>query len=890
VSTENTVLRVCQTCGNQVESGDATCPRDGGPIVNQSNDPMIGSLLLDKYHITELLGRGGMSAVYKARHVLMDRWVAIKFLRSELVDDPNMLKRFQHESKAISMLKHPNVMTCHDFGLTPDGIPYLVMDFIEGKTLTQVLAREGQLVPTRGVNLFCQICDALDHCHKKGVVHRDIKPGNLIIVINEDGTESIRLVDFGIAKLLEREGVELTKLTNAGDVLGSPAYMSPEQCCGRPIDVRSDIYALGCVIYESLTGTPALRGASAIETMLKHVNDYPPGFKEVRPDLNLSEHLQAVVFRALAKDPPMRQQTMLELKGDLQNAIAQDGGYLVPVRQSGSGSGTLPPQPVAEPSKLTAFGLSSGQGFQTRGTVETAEVVSAADNSKVSEQRVTLSSQVMPSLDLFGNAVIPMADQSGGTTSGATVSDKGDSGGLFSQPEEKVQIRTGIDSGDLFGNEKLLPAVSDSASSPPSVVDSGPVPGGDRGSMFGDSGSLYGDRNAAQTTTSGQTVNIGLDRKPGINPIVIASVAGVAFLALIAMAATAYFLLKPASNAPTAPPDVTPAALTGVKEQGGMDANQVFKTCKPSIVTLKVLNHCFKVRVRGLDLTEYNQEPGSKVVAAPGPGGKITLFRNCQPAESVKGVLATPKGTANMLVTLQNGAPRLILLDDNFQVVNGKDGRPMFMQDGVELVPYDMEVGGTGFFVRPDIVATNCHVACPANAGEAGFAGGTAQVFDKKGKMLISDKPLIIDQLNDVALLYVPGTDAKPLPMQTDYSKLAIGQRVFALGSPEFMDASITQGIISADKLRDEPPNHLANVFLQHSAKIDHGNSGGPLIDTNGQVIGINQGMMGNGAVNLAVVARCIEVLLDKPSVQEKMRQLDQGAQTDLRGGDDSSK
>ena len=221
----------------------------------------------------------------------------------------------------------------------------------------------------------------------------------------------------------------------------------------------------------------------------------------------------------------MRQQTMLELKGDLQNAISQDGGYLVPVRQSGSGSGTLPPQPVAQPqpSKLTAFGLSSGPGFQPSGTVETAEVVSAVDNSKISEQRVTLSSQVMPSLDLFGNAVIPMADQSSGTTGGASISDKGDSGGLFSQPEEKVQIRTGIDSGDLFGNEKLLPAVADNASSTPSVVDSGPVPGGDRGS-------LYGDRNTAQTTTSGQTVKIDLDRKPGLNPIVIASVAGVALL------------------------------------------------------------------------------------------------------------------------------------------------------------------------------------------------------------------------------------------------------------------------------------------------------------------------------------------------------------------------
>jgi len=882
VTTENTILRICQTCGNQVESADTTCPRDGGPLINAPSDPLIGTLLLDKYQITGLLGRGGMSAVYKAKHVLMDRWVAIKFLRAELVSDPQMLKRFQQESKAVSMLKHPNVMSCHDFGLTPNGVPYLIMDFLEGKTLTEVLDQEGQLAAPRCVELFGQICDALAHAHKKGVVHRDIKPSNMIILTTDDGHESIKLVDFGIAKLLEREGVDVTKLTNAGDVLGSPAYMSPEQCCGRPCDPRSDIYALGCVIYESLTGTPALRGQSAIETMLKHVNDYPAAFNDVRPDLHLSEALQAVIFRAIAKDPDNRQQSMSELKEELQEAMGSSAGAPVAVKQRTEPSKTdhtmpavMVPQAVAElvPLKTSA---SSAENF---------------------DDDLSPSVLLAPSLDLFGNQLMPAADQVGRTTGGATSSDHGDSGKLFSEPEPSavLNLRTGIDSGDLFGNQKLLPAASDQFKSSSGTESGGSS--GDHGSAFGDSGSVFGDRGSVPSdpyqyttsnqtqsdvtsnTTSGSTLTTSTPKNTGL---IVAGIAA-ALIGVIAIGGVgAYFLLHPATNTGgtvNPPPGPGPNPVhTG--PTAAMNATEIFTTCKPSIVTLVIVNKALQVKVAGLKLTAMGAD--GPVVAAADNNNKISLFSQGAPAKVVAAVLSTPKGDVKVAVILVDGQPVLMPISKEGKPLMN-NGKPIYMKDGVSLGSYEIEVKGTGFYVKPDIVATNCHVVSAGGVGEAGFAGGTAQVFDKQGQMAIFEKPLIYDKTNDLALLYIPGAAAKPLELRDDYSTLTIGEAVYALGSPMGMDASISPGIISADKLRKEDEDGPA-VFLQHTAKIDHGNSGGPLVDSYGKVVGVNQAYKGNGSINLAVMSKCISDLLAKPSVQEKIEKFSKDGQADLRG------
>ena len=320
--TESTV-QGCPTCGKEVAADAKVCPHDGTILSWSTVDPLVGTLFMEKYQIADVLGRGGMSAVYKARHLLMDRDVALKVLRAELVHDPQSLRRFQLESRAVSAVKHPNVMMVHDFGLTPDGIPYLIMDYLEGKTITAILRDEGQLTPERCVQLFHQACLALGHAHSKGVIHRDIKPSNLIVLVEEDGTEVLKIVDFGIAKLLQTEG-SMAKLTSTGEVFGSPAYMSPEQCIGTTADNRSDIYALGCVLYECLTGMSPIRGTTAMETCMKQINEMPKPFKEVRPDLKIPAEFEAVAFKALAKNPLDRYQSMAELDQALKNALGLD--------------------------------------------------------------------------------------------------------------------------------------------------------------------------------------------------------------------------------------------------------------------------------------------------------------------------------------------------------------------------------------------------------------------------------------------------------------------------------------------------------------------------------------------------------------------------------------
>jgi eukaryotic-like serine/threonine-protein kinase len=309
--------RTCLTCGLETEEEIDVCPDDGTPLKNKNRDPLIGTLFLNKYEITDLLGRGGMSAVYKGRQMLMDRLVAIKVLRTELVQDHLSLKRFQQESKAASMLSHPNVIGVHDFDVTGDGVPYLIMDYVDGSPISTLLRREGPMPPERVVNLFSQACSALAHAHNKGVVHRDIKPSNLMVVVDENGVETIKLVDFGIAKLLEFDR-EKPRLTMTGEIFGSPTYMSPEQCGGKPIDARSDIYSLGCVIYECLTGVAPIRAETLLETIFKHVNEPAAPLREVRPDLNIPEWLEKAVLKSLEKAPEQRFQTMTEFENALK--------------------------------------------------------------------------------------------------------------------------------------------------------------------------------------------------------------------------------------------------------------------------------------------------------------------------------------------------------------------------------------------------------------------------------------------------------------------------------------------------------------------------------------------------------------------------------------------
>jgi serine/threonine protein kinase len=312
------VVRECALCGFSTEERMVVCPEDGSALMTHKPDPLIGTVLGDRFNILSLIGSGGMGNVYKAKQKVADRYVAVKVLHSERLQSNSHVLRFQQEAKAAAALSHPNVVGFFDYGLTEDNVPFIAMDFVEGTPLDQEIKR-GQLDILRAINIFMQTCDALEHAHQKGVVHRDIKPSNLMLVKKDDGSEQVKVLDFGIAKLLPHhsEG-EYQSLTMTGEVFGSPQYMSPEQCSGKPLDSRSDVYSLGCVMYESLVGRPPLRGDSLLETISKHTHEIPPTFKSVRPDLSIPEQLEALVMKCLEKEPDMRFPSMSVLRRNLE--------------------------------------------------------------------------------------------------------------------------------------------------------------------------------------------------------------------------------------------------------------------------------------------------------------------------------------------------------------------------------------------------------------------------------------------------------------------------------------------------------------------------------------------------------------------------------------------
>lgn len=292
-------------------------------------DPWIGTTI-NNYEIIERVGEGGMSVVYKANHLGLRKHVAVKMLLPHLVDNASSLQRFQQEAQAASTLKHHGVVTVLDYGVFDGRQPYLVMDFLTGQPLSSVIRSEGHMSAGRAVPIFIQICDALASAHDLKIIHRDLKPSN--IILETQNPDSIKIVDFGIAKILPHEGTDAVALTQTGEVFGSPLYMSPEQCKGEKLDARADIYSMGCLMYEMLSGSPPITGANMLEILYRHINETPKEFKQLAKetkDLSISKPLEAIVFKALAKDPADRYQSMQALQLDLQRiANEHSSGFI----------------------------------------------------------------------------------------------------------------------------------------------------------------------------------------------------------------------------------------------------------------------------------------------------------------------------------------------------------------------------------------------------------------------------------------------------------------------------------------------------------------------------------------------------------------------------------
>lgn len=307
--------KICPTCQMKYGPELERCPVDNSLLAVVKRDPFIGKLIGDKYKIEEILGAGGFSTVYKAEQSGLRRTVAIKILNAEFVAKPDKIRRFQHEAEMISTLVHSNVATVYDYGVLAEGQPYLVMEYAPGKTLAAVLCECKVMPPERAVEIFIQVCDGVIAAHGKGLIHRDLKPANIVLLQSDDDVDRVKILDFGLAKVISEEAGQRENLTLTGEVLGTPAYMAPEQCMGAAVDARTDIYCFGCVMYEVLAGRLPLDGDTSYEVMHKHINESPISLS--KSGAPVPQRLVRIVSKTLQKDPDDRYQSFDELKDAL---------------------------------------------------------------------------------------------------------------------------------------------------------------------------------------------------------------------------------------------------------------------------------------------------------------------------------------------------------------------------------------------------------------------------------------------------------------------------------------------------------------------------------------------------------------------------------------------
>lgn len=335
-------MKACPKCGAEYPDTTTLCPSDGVAL-EKTDDALIGQILAGKYRIDERLSGGGMGTVYRGTHVLMDKTVAIKVLLPSLAADEKIVARFSREARAASKISHPHALSVTDFGEAENGVVFLVMEYLSGLTLKQIIRQEGPMPLQRAVEILRQVGGALDAAHAEGVVHRDLKSDN-IMLLSSSGTDYAKVLDFGIAKIKEPEGTYDPALTAPDLVIGTPQYMSPEQCSQSPdIDARSDIYSLGVILYEMLVGHVPFTGGSPTEIMLKHLQQPAPSVLEERSDLPGA--IGRVVAKALEKGPNDRYQTVGELVEDFTIAAGME-----PASVSSSGSQPrveLPTEPAA---------------------------------------------------------------------------------------------------------------------------------------------------------------------------------------------------------------------------------------------------------------------------------------------------------------------------------------------------------------------------------------------------------------------------------------------------------------------------------------------------------------------------------------------------------------
>lgn len=311
--------RYCGSCGGAIApTRSSEFPAQSGGIAPN----MIGREVGGRYRILAKLGEGGMGAVYRAEQISLKRIIALKVLKPELSSEPGLVRRFNAEATLAAKLNHPNTVTLFDFGQDDDGSLFIAMEYIEGKSLRQVLVKDGPLAPDRALAITSQICNSLSDAHATGIVHRDLKPDNVMLFVRGRQSEAVSVLDFGIAKLRDEHGnITQQPMTQAGDILGTPQYMAPEQIRGDRVDARTDVYALGVMLYEIMTARLPFEGATVMALLSKHLTDTPVAPTARRPELAIPEPISQLIMRCLAKSPDDRPRTMDEIEQFLASML-----------------------------------------------------------------------------------------------------------------------------------------------------------------------------------------------------------------------------------------------------------------------------------------------------------------------------------------------------------------------------------------------------------------------------------------------------------------------------------------------------------------------------------------------------------------------------------------
>jgi serine/threonine-protein kinase len=310
-------MKICPTCKTKFSTNVFYCPLEGSRLVEDfesgTSKSMIGTILDERYQVISRLGEGGMGAVYLVEHVTLKKRMAVKVLREEYANKEELVKRFQQEAVAASRIGQENIVDVTDFGRTADGNVYFVMEVLDGPNLADVIKQLNGFPDSRAIPIMKQMCSALSSAHKQGIIHRDLKPENIVLIKRGNNSDFVKILDFGISKMIDTSEGRAEKLTALGMIVGTPEYMSPEQASGSQVDSRTDIYSLGIIMYEMMTGCLPFLADNALQILSKHINEQPVPPSEMRPDLGITPQLEALTLACMAKNRDLRPQSMDEI-------------------------------------------------------------------------------------------------------------------------------------------------------------------------------------------------------------------------------------------------------------------------------------------------------------------------------------------------------------------------------------------------------------------------------------------------------------------------------------------------------------------------------------------------------------------------------------------------